>query len=352
MYAGAGTDTLTGGMGDDVYYLSYLDEDLVNDTIVEKVNEGTDTAWSLFSVDRLADNVENLYLIRSSNIDANGNNLDNAIYGNGGNNSINGGTGNDTLSGGAGNDFLRDYGGDNDTFIGGDGNDDMYAGGGIDTLTGGAGDDRYYLSYLAEDLVNDTIVESANEGIDTALSVFSVDRLADNVENLYLIRSSNIDANGNNLDNAIYGNSGNNIINGGGGNDTLYGGNGNDTFAFGGTNLISVSAMGIDTIADFSSGEQIQLNKLAFATLLTSPIGAAVNPLLASDFSTVTTDAAAETATTAIVYNSLDGKLFYNADLAIAGFGATGGQFAQLNAGLVLTANDFSVIGNSSNLLT
>jgi Ca2+-binding RTX toxin-like protein len=175
--------------------------------------------------------------------------------------------------------------------------------------------------------------------------------LAANVENMYLYGS--ITGTGNAGDNMIVGmRAGDNTINGGGGNDTLYGGTGNDTFAFGGTNLTSVSAMGIDTIADFSTGEQIQLNKLAFATLLTSPNSAAGNPLLASDFSTVTTDAAAATATTAIVYNSVDGKLFYNADLAVAGFGATGGQFAQLNPGLVLTANDFSVIGNSSNLLT
>jgi hypothetical protein len=63
---------------------------------------------------------------------------------------------------------------------------------------------------------------------------------------------------------------------------------------------------------------------------------------LTPNFSTVTTDAAAATAGTAIVYNGIDGKLFYNPNLMTAEFGGTSdGYFAQLTTGLNLTHNDF-----------
>jgi trimeric autotransporter adhesin len=378
LYAVGGNDTLDGGAGDDYYYLSVAG-DIANAMIInEAVGGGNDTAYAVVSLTALADNVENLILAGIGDITGTGNSIANTIFGNSGNNTISGdagddalyggagsdtlnggagsdyldgGSGDDTLNGDTGNDILRDYSG-SDLLVGGAGNDDLYAVGGNDTLDGGAGDDYYYLS-VAGDIANAMIInEAVGGGNDTAYAVVSLTALADNVENLILAGTGDINGTGNSIANTIYGNSGNNTISGAGGNDTLYGGTGNDTFAFGGANLTSVVAMGIDTIADFSSGEQIQLNKLAFATLLTSPNSAAGNPLLAGDFSTVTTDADAATATTAIVYNSVDGKLFYNADLAVAGFGATGGQFAQFNPGLVLTANDFSVIGNSSNLPT
>ena len=139
-----------------------------------------------------------------------------------------------------------------------------------------------------------------------------------------------------------------NVITGGVGNDTLVGTAGNDIFVFGGINLTTISAIGIDTITDFTSGDKIQLSKLAFnATSLSTPAG---NPLLAADFISVTTDAAATTAGRAIVYNSSNGKLFYNPDLtatggmgAATGFGTDGGQFAQLNAGLSLNNGYFTV---------
>jgi hypothetical protein len=51
----------------------------------------------------------------------------------------------------------------------------------------------------------------------------------------------------------------------------------------------------------------------------------------------------------AIVYNGVSGKLFYNPNLMTAGFGGgtSDGQFAQLNAGLSLTHNDFIVTVNN-----
>jgi Ca2+-binding RTX toxin-like protein len=142
----------------------------------------------------------------------------------------------------------------------------------------------------------------------------------------------------------IDGGAGNDTIAGGAGNDISIGGTGNDVFIFGGTDLIDRVVMGIDNVADFTvSQDKIQLSKVAFAVLSTVAT-ADGNPLLAGDFSTVTTDAAAATAATAIVYNSVDGKLFYNPDLTAAGFGVNGGQFAELTTNLKLTNTDFQVV--------
>jgi serralysin len=142
----------------------------------------------------------------------------------------------------------------------------------------------------------------------------------------------------------VDGGAGNDTIAGGAGNDISIGGIGNDVFVFGGTDLIDRVVMGVDNIADFKIGQdKIQLSKVAFAVLSTVAT-ADGNPLLAGDFSTVTTDAAAATAATAIVYNSVDGKLFYNPDLSVAGFGVNGGQFAQLTTDLKLTNTDFRAV--------
>lgn len=142
----------------------------------------------------------------------------------------------------------------------------------------------------------------------------------------------------------VDGGDGNDTIAGGAGNDIAIGGTGNDVFVFGGADLIDRVVMGVDNIADFTIGQdKIQLSKVAFAVLSTVAT-ADGNPLLAGDFSTVTTDAAAATAATAIVYNSVDGKLFYNPDLNVAGFGVNGGQFAQLDTNLKLTNTDFRAV--------
>jgi RHS repeat-associated protein len=144
--------------------------------------------------------------------------------------------------------------------------------------------------------------------------------------------------------NTLIGGAGNDTLFGASGNNTLIGGSGNDVFGFDIRKLIKQAISGVDTITDFTVGQDnIQLSKAVFKTNVTAAAGSSV--LTAANFSTVTTDAAAATAGTAIVYNGISGKLFYNPNLMTAGFGGgtSDGYFAQLNAGLNLTHNDFIV---------
>ena len=97
---GGGNDTMSGGAGDDTYIV-----DSTSDDVVEESSEGTDLIQASVSF-TAANNVENLTLTGSGNINATGNALDNTLTGNTGNNTINGGTSNDAMSGGA-SDALR-----------------------------------------------------------------------------------------------------------------------------------------------------------------------------------------------------------------------------------------------------
>ena len=157
--------------------------------MTELANQGTDTVNSAITYS-LGSNVENLTLTGSANINGTGNSLANVLTGNSGNNVLDGGLGADTMSGGGGND----------TYI--------------------------------MDNAGDTVVENANEGIDTIVTAASY-ILGANVENLTLTGTVNRNGYGNTADNIIIGNSGNNGLKGYDGNDTLDGGLGADTMAGG-----------------------------------------------------------------------------------------------------------------------
>ena len=171
-----GVDTLIGGTGNDIYitfvYASAEDKAIFNrsifgqftNKIIEYLNEGTDTVESSFSY-YLDNNLENLVLTGSSNINGIGNALDNRIEGNSGHNFLIGGdgndqllgygdydilvgaAGNDSLEGGVGNDFLNE----------GSGSDILVGGAGNNTLTGNAGADKFVFNFSSEgiDIIKD-----------------------------------------------------------------------------------------------------------------------------------------------------------------------------------------------------
>jgi Ca2+-binding RTX toxin-like protein len=157
--------------------------------------------------------------------------LDDILLGNAGANSLTGGTGSDYL-------------------IGLDGNDVLSGGTGVaNTLQGGAGDDTYFLG-----AVGDSVVEFANEGIDTvnASLTLSPYTLSANVENLVYTGAGNFIGVGNGLDNVITGDTGADYLIGFGGNDTLIGGTGAANTLQGGIgdDTYFVSAAG-DSIIEF-----------------------------------------------------------------------------------------------------
>jgi len=234
---GIGADTMYGGMGDDTYTI-----DDFNDTVTEYANEGIDIVLSSITY-TLGDNIEDLTLTGNRTIDGHGNGLNNYITGNDAANVLSGGAGQDTLSGGTGNDTL--YGGEDDDILNG--------GAGADTMFGSTGNDTYKV-----DNTGDTVIEYANEGIDTVLSSITY-TLGENVENLTLTGDQAINGYGNGLDNRIEGNNADNVLEGGTGNDTLYGNDGNDTLYGGkgndtyvvddtGDTVIEYTNEGIDTV--------------------------------------------------------------------------------------------------------
>jgi Ca2+-binding RTX toxin-like protein len=130
---------------------------------------------------------------------------------------------------------------------------------GADTMVGGLGNDDYYV-----DNAGDKIVENKSDGIDIVGSTLKNYTLGNNLENLILLGSTNINGTGNSEKNLIAGNDGNNILDGRadddklagkGGADTLIGGAGADIFAF--TNLTDsgITIETRDTIKDFSSSQ-------------------------------------------------------------------------------------------------
>jgi Ca2+-binding RTX toxin-like protein len=316
----AGGDTLVGGLGDDTYFV-----DSGFDVIIEDANAFLDSVFASLRW-TLGANIENLTLTGSGNFFGNGNNLDNVITGNSGANILDGKGGNDTLIGGAGFD----------TLIGGAGDD---------TMIGGTGNDKYVV-----ESAGDSVVELAGDGTDMVRASVSF-TLPDHVEYLTITGPAAIDGTGNGLVNIMVGNSaantltglggndnlaglgGNDILVGGAGRDRLNGGAGQDAFVF---DTTPVNVTNTDIVADFTPGEdQIWLDAAIYAAL-GGPGG-----LAASALHIVTTGFAAADAADRIIYNSTNGALWYDADGNGAGAAV---YFAQLSAGLALTAADFIVI--------
>lgn len=257
----------------------------------------------------------------------------------------------DVVLGGAGNDSLAGDSG-NDELSGGGGNDALHGGLGADSLRGGLGNDLYTV-----DNVGDRPTEALNQGSDTVRSSITW-TLGNHLENLILTGTLNTNGFGNTRNNSLTGNRGNNtlsggagsdrllgglgadVVNGGAGNDSLTGGGGRDSFRFASPRSFRRADFGLDSITDFLRGQdRITLSARSF-TLLSGVVGRSLNT---TQFASVTSDAAAGSVGAAIVYNRLNGRLFYNANGTTAGFG-TGGQFATLQGIPQLTRSDFTVI--------
>src|SRR5207245_7687846 len=134
---------------------------------IEDPNECNDIVYC--SVDyTIGPNVESVVLIEGAgNINAAGNDTNNALVGNSGNNTLDGK-------------------------------------GGDDTMIGGAGNDIYFV-----DSTSDLVIENAGQGNDIVYA--SVDyTLPANVESIVLQGSGNTNAFGNSQNNALIGNSGDN----------------------------------------------------------------------------------------------------------------------------------------------
>ncbi len=114
-HANTAANVLTGGLGNDTYYVS------TGDTVVENLNAGTDIVVTYVNF-ALGANTENLSAGVVTDLQLTGNALNNVITGNAGEDGLSGGDGNDTLIGGAG----------------------------VDTLTGGLGADVFDFNLVTE----------------------------------------------------------------------------------------------------------------------------------------------------------------------------------------------------------
>jgi Ca2+-binding RTX toxin-like protein len=308
---GDGNDSLTGGVGNDVYAFSGATGNQI-DTVVELAGEGTDqlnfsalstavtvnltsdtsTATMAQRIVRMglpgqSANIENVFG-GSGNDFITGNAANNSLYGNGGNDTLIGGNGSDYLDGGEGNDLLKG-GNHDDVLVGGVGNDylmgeagrDILNGGeGFDTLVGGLGDDTYQFDTATNNQI-DTVVELVGEGIDTLnfaalttsvmVDLTSDTPLATMAKRIVKVGSPGQSANFENVvggsgNDQITGNSANNLLIGGAGNDTINGGDGNDVLrGISGRNLL-IGGTGADLLQGGTGGDLLLSGSSTFET--------------------------------------------------------------------------------------
>src|SRR5574343_310425 len=388
-----GADTMAGGSGDDLYFV-----DNIQDTIVEAADEGNDSIrLNLAKASltyTLGDDIENASITSTGKINLVGNSLDNQLQGNAAANRLDGGTGADTLTGGAGNDtYVVDTAdtivetsilaketdsvlssatwtlGDNlenltllgsadidatgntlkNTLIGNSGNNWLDGGQGADTLKGGLGDDTYVVDLTGSNRLQDKLTEASGSGSDTVIlrggnaiqATFTSLKLGANLEILDAsdTASSLLNLKGNGLNNTLIGNSANNALSGDSGNDILIGGSGADTLTGGkGADIFSFDILPTagerDLVKDFTHGsDSLQFEHDIFSAL-------SAGTLADAQF---VTGAAAIDANDFIIYNSSTGILFYDSDgngasnaVEIAQFGSTSHP--------QLTASDIQIV--------
>lgn len=128
--ADASRDTLSGGAGDDIYFVNST-----ADTVIEAADGGHDTLYSAVNQAALHEHIESVVLVESATaVRVVGNAKDNRIQGNNQSNALLGGAGMDILLGGGGNDYMVGGEGD-DHLVGGEGNDFLGGGESMPLLT-------------------------------------------------------------------------------------------------------------------------------------------------------------------------------------------------------------------------
>ncbi|MGD1808841.1 hypothetical protein ACP6PL_25850 [Dapis sp. BLCC M126] len=188
--------------------------------------------------------------------------------------------------------------------VNGSGQDDRLVGSAVaDTLVGGGGNDRIFGK-----------------------------RGDDNLQG----RPGNDHLFGGSGDDILLGGIGRDRLNGGEGDDTLTGGASIDRFIFNTNQEFATEDIGVDTITDLNIERDLILLDRGTFTAIESE--ASIDDV----FDTVTTDAAAESSEAAIVYNSNNGNLFYNANGSDSGFGS-GAQFAILENQPELSGENFFI---------
>ena len=286
-------DDLYGGAGNDVYFLSTLDEAIEE---LAGLAGGIDTVITDEAVGAtIGPNIENLILVGSA-IHGNGNALNNVITGNDLSNFLNGSAGADTMSGGEGSDtyvvenagdvvkesaggagrdavfssinytlgaavedlFLEPLGvpslkgtgnGLDNKITGGSGDDTLNGMGGADTMFGGDGSDTMIVDNIGDATSDDFAY------FDRVLSSVS-HTIGDGVDDLILTGTKAINGTGNALSNLIEGNSGANVLSGLDGHDYLSGSGGNDSLAGSEGNDGLHGGAGFDTLDGGAGGDR------------------------------------------------------------------------------------------------
>ena len=274
-----GNDSITGGTGDD-----HIDGGAGNDIIEADGGAdaiigggGTDTASYITSTagvtvdlaagtglggDAEGDTLTGIEQIYGSNLadHLTGDAGDNQLWGADGDDVLTGGAGADLFKGGAGSDLIFGEAGDDiimggdgaDQIDGGAGNDYIVTGTGADTIDGGEGVDT--LSYAGSSVAVQVILFQPGSGRgDAAGDTWT------GIERVVGTDFNDVIGGLPGGDNTIWGGAGDDAIRGYEGADLLKGGAGNDTFGYGRVEESTVAASGRDTIADFATGDIIQV---------------------------------------------------------------------------------------------
>jgi Ca2+-binding RTX toxin-like protein len=313
-----GADTMNGGLGNDTYIVST--GDVLSDTGgVDTVQ--SDVTWNL------ADAFENLTATGTANVQLTGNNGANILSGNSGNNFINPRGGDDSIFGGDGNDWVRLGGGGVPTY----GTKAIDGGAGFDTLDFGG----FGRSAITVNLDRDVgLLSGGGEGGAGSAALFSIESVIGDAFNDRITGSTFVSE-------SLGGGGGNDTLEGRGGNDTLTGGLGQDVFMF----TRAPGAGNVDLVTDFVSAT----DKLSFDNNAFTALGGAGN-FAAGDARFVAGGGftSGVDANDRLIYNTLTGQLFYDADGNGAGASVL---VATLQGAPALAATDIVVTGQSGSTI-